>query len=308
LDFGLWTLDRPPKNVQKKLKKLLTRAPSFAILSPHTVITEHNTTHKMRTKTLLLSAAALLAAGIVSSQAQTVYSQNVVGYATLASPNAGSYYSIACPFAIGVSNGLNEVFGSSLPVQAQVLTWSVALHTFNETIYDPTDPQGIGDYTDVWYQSDDYTPVTTMPTVPPGQGFFLLPYSAPVTNTFAGVIAVNTGATNKTTLANAGSYYLVGCPIPYTGAVTNGAGTGQGINLNGLPVQAQVLTWNTATHSFVETIYDPTDPQGIGDYTDQWYQSDDYTPTTVPTLSVGQAVFILPYSGSYTWTNSLPAN
>ncbi len=60
---------------------MLTSTPGSGKLSPHTVKTENNTTHKMRTNKLLLTAAAMLAAGMVSSQAQgTVYSQNIVGY------------------------------------------------------------------------------------------------------------------------------------------------------------------------------------------------------------------------------------
>src|ERR1035438_3189483 len=52
------------------------------------------TQNKMRTKTLLLSAAALLAAGFVSSQAQPVYSQNIVGYANVPTPLASTYYTV----------------------------------------------------------------------------------------------------------------------------------------------------------------------------------------------------------------------
>jgi hypothetical protein len=298
--------DPPKKTFKKNSKKMLTTPLSFAILSPHTVTTEHNTTNKMRTKTLLLSAAALLAAGIVSSQAQAVYSQNVVGYASVPTVNAGSYYALACPFAIGASNGLNEVFGSTLSQYSQVLTWSVASQGYTITLYDPDDPNGIGDYTDVWYQSDDSTVVSEIPTVPPGQGFFLLPY-AKVTNTFAGVIPINTGATNNTKLANAGSYYMVGSAVPYSGVITNGGGTGMGINLNGLAQYTQILTWNVGSQGYTITLYDPDDPNGIGDYADQWYQSDDATVAPAPTITVGQGFFILPY-GSYTWTQVLPGN
>ena len=64
----------------------------------------------MRTKTLLLSAAALLAAGIVSSQAQAVYSQNIVGYASVVLP-PGVYEMIANPFTNGNNSASNVLTG-----------------------------------------------------------------------------------------------------------------------------------------------------------------------------------------------------
>ena len=62
----------------------------------------------MRTKTLLIAAAAL-AAGLVSSQAQ-VYSQNVVGYANVPAPVGNANYLLTVPFVIGQSNGANEIW------------------------------------------------------------------------------------------------------------------------------------------------------------------------------------------------------
>ena len=64
----------------------------------------------MRTKTLLLSAAALLAAGIVSSQAQAVYSQNIVGYASVVL-QPGVYQMIANPFTNGNDSASNVLTG-----------------------------------------------------------------------------------------------------------------------------------------------------------------------------------------------------
>ncbi len=51
----------------------------------------------MRTKTLLIAAAAL-AAAVTSSQAQsTVYSQNIVGYVNQVLPGAGVFTSVVAP-------------------------------------------------------------------------------------------------------------------------------------------------------------------------------------------------------------------
>ena len=153
----------------------------------------------MRTKTLLIAAAAL-AVGIISSEAQ-VYSQNIVGYANVPSASANTYYMLECPFQVGASNGANEVFGTNLPDWTQVLTWDVTHQTYNVALYDSTEPvTGIR-----WYEIDDGTPVQ-IPTIPPGQGFFLLPFS-PVTNTFSGTVAVLSGGTNTMPMASANLLY-----------------------------------------------------------------------------------------------------
>ena len=123
----------------------------------------------MRTKTLLLAAAAL-ASGLISSQAQTVYSQNIVGYANVATPQGGSYYQIAVPFQIGASNGENEVFGTNLPSGTTVSLWSVSLQNYVTTYYDT----GYGPGQPVWYMADDSTP-TNPPTLSVGQSMLILP-------------------------------------------------------------------------------------------------------------------------------------
>jgi hypothetical protein len=217
---------------------------------------------------------------------------------------SGKDYLVTCPFAIGVSNGINEVFGSSLPANTQLLIWSVASSSFTVALYDPT--QGAG--TPVWYEGDDATPLAPLPEVPPGLGFFIVPAS-PITNTFAGAVAVNVGTSNVMTLSQGGKDYLVAPVVPYAGAITNGnpvTGTG-GPNLQGLPPNTQLLIWSTATSSYTVALYDPT--QGAG--TPLWYYGDDTTPYVdpstggnIPTIAVGQGFFIVPAT-PYSWTNGL---
>jgi hypothetical protein len=222
--------------------------------------------------------------------AAPVTSINDVGYATVATPQASSYYLLACPFQIGASNGANEVFGTTLPDFTLVLTWNVASQSYITSQYDSTQPTpGIS-----WYAIDDSTPVT-IPTLPPGQGFFLLPF-APITNSFVGSVAVNNGATNITTLPNASVYYLLGSTIPFDGAVTNSGG----IQLTNLPDFSLVLTWDVPSQSYVTSQFDSTQPTPG----DTWYQIDDSTPAPVPNLSVGQGLFILPFS-AYNWQQTL---
>jgi len=65
----------------------------------------------MRTKTLLLAVGAL-AAGLVTSQAQPVYSANVVGYMNVPLPS-GQYISMANQLdfdGTGTNNNVGTVF------------------------------------------------------------------------------------------------------------------------------------------------------------------------------------------------------
>src|ERR1039457_1044177 len=102
-DCGLWTADCGLNFVQKKVKKNVDARLAFWQIGLTHGNNRTTTQNKMRTKTLLLSAAALLAAGFVSSQAQPVYSQNIVGYASVAL-TGGQYNMMAVPFDLGVSN------------------------------------------------------------------------------------------------------------------------------------------------------------------------------------------------------------
>jgi uncharacterized protein YcfL len=287
-----------PKNVQKKLKKKLTSPRWFVILMAHTVTTEQKYRKNMRTKTLLI-ASAVLAAGILASSAQT-YSQNIVGYANIQTLSAGALYGVACQFAVGVSNGANEIFGLNLPNGSSILTWNSGSSSFTTTIFDASDPAGLG--TDVVWYDDSGLNQATIPTLPPGEGFFLSP-SGPVTSTFAGAVAVNVGTSNTMVLPNAGALYMVGCAVPYNGPVTNGTASSGGPNLNGLPNGSSVLQWNPDASAFTTTIYDASDPAGLG--TDVlWYDDSGLNQAACPTITVGQGFFISP-SSPYTWTTGL---
>ena len=87
----------------------MTLSLPFGIVGLHTV----TNSKKMRTKTLLLSAA-VLAAGLVASQAQNVYSANVVGYVTFTSKtNAPAFEVINNPLT-GTTNTLKGLFPTGL--------------------------------------------------------------------------------------------------------------------------------------------------------------------------------------------------
>jgi len=243
----------------------------------------------------------MLAAGIVTSQAQPVYSQNIVGYASVPTKTGGNYYMLTVPFVIGVSNGVNEVFGNSLPPGSAIYTWNTLGQKFSVTVYDNTDPLGLGTSV-VWYNGTETAALTALPTLQPGQGFFLNPGGA-VTNTFAGTVLVNVGTSNNLALPTGGNYYMVASAVPYAGFVTNGNNSTGGPNLNGLPPGTAIYQWTPATQKFAVTVFDNTDPLGLG--TSQvWYNGTETAPASCPSINVGDGIFIVPGS-SYTWTTGL---
>lgn len=249
----------------------------------------------MRTKTLLLTAAALLAAGITSTQAQPVYSQNVVGYAAVATPSAGVNYLITVPFAIGVSNGANEIWplispgNPTIPDYSSILVWTGSGYT---TYVSDSSSSSLWD-------DAGFNALPGAPVLPVGKGFFLNP-SAGVTNTFAGTVAVNVGTSNKMSLPNAGVNYLVGCVVPYAGYVTNGnpaTGAG-GPNLDlagGLPDYSSLLIWTGSGY----TTYVSDSSSGSG-----WDDAGFNALPAPPSITVGQGYFINPAS-PFTWTVGL---
>ena len=251
-------------------------------------------------KTLLIAASAL-AASVISSQA-SVYSQNIVGYVNYPMPQGSHNYFVSIPFAIGVSNGANEIFGTVPPSGSPTLPAGTAFYFYNgfgfdEILYD-VDPLGTGDTTDFWYMSNDSTP-TNAPVLPVGMGFLMVPSGA-ITNTWAGAVAINVGSQTTITFPTGSKNYFVGCPVPYGGSLSNGLASGGGPNFNNLPLGSALYFYNG--FGFDETIYD-NDPLGTGD-TDLWYMSNDSTPTNPPNITPGQAFLFVP-SGPYTWTVGL---
>ncbi len=258
----------------------------------------------MRTKTLLLSAAALLAAGIVSTQAQPVYSQNVVGYANVNTPGNGTInYLLTVPFAIGQSNGANEIWpliapsDPTLPDGSGLLVWDSGNNIYTGYTSD-SGANGL------W---DDQlgNPMNNSPVLPVGEGFFLSP-SGNITNVFAGTVAVNVGTSNIMALTGNGTInYLLGCVVPYAGYITNGSPTtgagGPGLSANspngGLPDGSGLLIWNSGNNTY--TGY--TSDSGANGLWDDQLGNPMQSP---PTIEVGQGFFLSP-SGNFNWTVGL---
>jgi hypothetical protein len=171
----------------------------------------------MRTKTLLIAAAAL-AATVISSEAQsTVYSANVVGYVNVVMP-AGALVLTSNPLDDG-TNTANDLL-ASLPNKSQIQIWN-----------------GSG-FTAITKAAAGFSP---NPAIPVGTGFFVKSV-ANFTNTFVGnVIPVN-GA-QSTNNFPAGALVLVGSTLP-VGGTFNDVGTNAFNLIATLPNKSQIQVWN----------------------------------------------------------------
>ncbi|HEY3930955.1 MAG TPA: hypothetical protein VGM58_01145 [Verrucomicrobiae bacterium] len=225
----------------------------------------------MRTKTLLLGVAAL-AFGIYSSQAQNVYSQNVVGYVNVIVPQAPAWACAANPFDLdGVDNITNVL--ANAPKGTTVELFSPA--TGFSTIVTRSAING------------SWSAAAATTFIPPGVGFMIKCTTA-YTNTFVGNVIPNSGGTNSLPLS-ALTLQLIGSPTPYSGTLTNASDNGaNSLNLGAtLPKNTQIQTYNNgftlaATKSAINGTWNAN-----------------------PTLMPGQGFFVKPGSAT-NWQQTLP--
>jgi len=240
----------------------------------------------MRTKTLLIAAAAL-AAAVTSSQAQsTVYSQNIVGY--INTSLSSGYNLVANQLNVNNTNGASEVY-PNLPDGTFFYGWNPASSSYTVSIFDTGGGSSAPDNS--WYMSDYSTP-TNEPIVSPGlSGGSFLQLPTGVTNTTAGSVVLSN------TVALVTGYNLVGSTLPVGGSVITST-------VNFLPPDGTFCyTW-TGT-AYVVNIYDTGG--GSSAPANSWYMSDYSTPTNALTVTVGQGAFFqLP--APYSWTQVLTNN
>jgi hypothetical protein len=196
----------------------------------------------MRTKTLL-AAAAMLAAGLASSMAQSnVYSLNVVGYVNYTFVGGGLFTATANPLNTS-SNTLAGIFGTGspatgLPPGTSVQVWDTTAQDF--VSYTKT-PVGSG-----WGAN------ATVPIVP-GKGVFVKVNTAGnYTNTYVGEVLQ--GSLTNSTVAN---FNLIGNMVPDSGLAT-------AVNLVPAP-GAQVQKWSVALQDFVTSSKTPIGWSGAGE-------------------------------------------
>jgi len=169
----------------------------------------------MKTKTLLIAAAAL-AAGVMSSQAQ-VYSQNIVGYVNI--PLTSGQLQIVAPAldldGTGTNNTISTVFPTNgVSVGDVVFAWN---GTGYNTLGYNTVGHGASAVTG-WYLAGV---LTNGYPINPGQAVFYQP-AADETNTQVGVVLQ--GSITNAYLASAGGISLVSSTVPVAGGLTTTLG------------------------------------------------------------------------------------
>ena len=140
-------------------------------------------------------------------------------------------------------------------------------------------------------------PMDGSPVVPVGKGFFLSPFT-PCTNVFAGTVAVMVGTSNVMSLPVGGANYLVGCAVPYAGAITNGNNSGGGpymFSNGGIPDAAPLMTWDGGGYN---TYYSDSGADG------GWDDGGGNPLEVPPSITVGQGFFLSPFTPC-TWTVGL---
>jgi len=276
----------------------------------------------MKTKTLLIAAAAL-AVGIISSQAQSVYSQNVVGYINQPIPAGG--YQIVGSQLIGGSdanqtNGdvnatlINGLISSpndppSLSSNSVMYAWNgvgyATYYFFNQA--DATAWEGFAAPAG-WYDSLG-NPATVK--LNNGNATFIQNHSTfPLTLTTTGnVLGGSVGATNYATI-HAG-YNLIALQVPIS---TNPVVAGYGLpgNLTSSPVDPPnqnvndaLFAWNGvgyATYYFFNQV-DATAWEGFAAPAGFYDALGNPMPSSAY-AQVNQGFFLYHTGASVTWTNA----
>jgi len=226
----------------------------------------------MKIKSLAI-AAATLAVGAISSQAQApVYSQNVVGYVNSTAP-AGKYVFWCNPLTTG-NDVLTNIF-HGLPGSTQLSIWGGG----GWTTYTYSAVQGH------WKLGSTTNDNLVLKS---GVGFFLYNATSAFTNTFTGAAAANTGGGTATNSLITG-YSPVGSVLPYGDVVTNAAT----LNLT-VGGSSSIQTWNVAAQA-----YDT--PYVYSGVSHNWKVG---SVTNNPTISVGQAFFLSPFTAT-NWVQTL---
>lgn len=268
-----------PKTFKKCSKKLLTLKEDSEKFSAHT---EQLTTN-MRTKTLLLSAAAL-AAGVATSMAANVYSVNVVGYINVTVQPG--YNLVANQLDVDGVDSVTTVLNPGTPSSqegATVLKFSQGAFSSDTYANNTGDVGFIG-----WYDSNTGNPSTN--TIPPGVGFFYFnPTGSAATLTLTGTVKQGT---NSVSLP--GGYSLISTIAPQAitldTTATNSFPAGEG---------DVFLGFSGGTFSQNDTYAATTADVGfIG-----WYDSNTGNPAS-PTPAVGQGFFYFNSGSAKAWTRN----
>jgi hypothetical protein len=236
----------------------------------------------MRTKTILLAAAAL-AAGIAASSAQSVYSVNAVGYVNVTVTNG---YNLICNPLNGTNNNLNTIIPVA-PDNSQVLRWSGSGQSFSsvDTYFDLGNPTDSG-----WYNAAFQK---TTNSLNPGEAFFFRkPNAGSSTLTFVGEVPQGNLTNQIGTL-----YGFYSSIVPQSAGLTTMGFPGR----NGM----QYSRWNAGSQGYVGTLtyFDLGNPADNGWYDAGFNKVD-------PTPAVGEGFLILNpvANGAQSWGRTFSVN
>jgi len=221
----------------------------------------------MKAKTLLI-AAATLAVGAISSQAQ-VYSQNVVGYVNLTLTNG--YTLVANQLDIdgtGTNNTVYTTIGTNLVSGSKILSFDPVSQT-----YKSIQINGSG----VW-SAGSGAPFVKAGLQPGGSVFVFNAGSTPTNITLVGTVLQQTNITSFPS-----QYQMAANHFPVAGYITT--------NFNYVAnapvgtVKDKVLTWNVTSQTFVTHQFSGTAWSGGS-----------------PSVGVGEGFFLIPDQTTI-WTN-----
>ncbi len=230
----------------------------------------------MRTKTLIIAAAAL-AAGMLTSSAQT-YSQNIVGYVN--QPILPFYNMFVVPFAVNSSNNAEAVF-PALQGGDFLATWDPVGQAYTFSVYNGTPGS--------WYDGLSYATVNS-PLLPVGTGvFYNNGQGVNETNTYTGTVVLS----QTVTLYN--FYNMVGSAVPIAASIEDA-------NIGLIPNTMQggdfVATWDPVAQGYTFSVYNGTPGS--------WYDGLSYATVPAPNISVGQGFFYNNGQGvNETWTQTV---
>jgi hypothetical protein len=161
----------------------------------------------MRTKSLILAAAGL-AAGLLAfnTQAQNVFSLNVVGYANI--PLTNGFNLVANNFDFdgsGTNNTVQTVVGTNMPNASKIYAFWNTTGSYSNSTYIASSR--------IWSSSN-----AVKVAMQPGNGFFLqIPATAVLPQTLTTVGNVLIGTNNV--FLNVGNYQIAGSSVPIGGSL-----------------------------------------------------------------------------------------
>jgi len=255
----------------------LTLKRSFETFATHT----EQTTTNMRTKTLLLTAA-VLAAGLGASMAQSVFSVNAVGYVNV---NLLHGYNLIANPLNGTNNLISTVIPSAPDSSVLYHFDTASQHYFNTDTYFFF---GACDPNNGWYDQS-FNPSTTV--LPPGIGFFLYNPGGSSSLTFVG--DVPQGNLTNNIAANYGIYSSI---VPQAGTLTS----------LGFPAQDSMVyySYNAGAQHYNQSL--TYFFFGAGDPNNGWYDQS-FNPAD-PTPSVAEGFLLRNPGSAVAWGRTFSVN